>query len=191
MIKFWEDYPPFYDIIQIVATGGFLRVVRKELESISRNKKILDLGSGTGNFASFFASENYLGVEINRKYIQYAKTKYPNHKFIQSDITQDTFPDIKFDVLLMVNVLHHLSDSQISKLISLLKVRYPKKEIIIIESYPYGFFSRLLKYLDAGENFREFSDLEKLLEKKIHKSKSKILYAPFRTYRYLMAEGVL
>lgn len=190
MTKFWEDYPPIYDFIQLAATGGFLKVVGEELKEL-KNKNVLDLGCGTGNLAPYFSPNKYIGVDFNPKYIEYAQIKHPRYRFIVGDITKDSSLKVNFDCIVIINVLHHINNLEINLLITNLKRLYKNKEIVIVESCPTGILRNILQKLDAGDNFRDFKNLEKLLSGNLKISKKKELCAPWGTYKYLLVKAKL
>ena len=64
------------------------------------NSSVLDVGCGFGDFSSFLKLNNinlkkYLGVDINKEFIDIAKIKNPDATFKVLDIEKDTLP--KFD----------------------------------------------------------------------------------------------
>ena len=65
-----------------------------------RNSKILDVGCGFGDLFSFLKLKkfkvNYTGIDINKKFIEIAKSKYPNKRFYVCDIEKRKFKE-KFD----------------------------------------------------------------------------------------------
>lgn len=50
---------------------------------------------------------DYVGVDITDYLFNELKIRFPNFRFIQSDITKSTL-DGKFDVIVMIDVLHHI-----------------------------------------------------------------------------------
>lgn len=90
---------------------------RKIISSTMRKMKvtkgnILELGSGTGGnlpFLSLFGS--YTGIEKEQIAIKYAKTNFPEGKFVQGDL-----PEIlniiseKYDTIVLLDVLEHIKD---------------------------------------------------------------------------------
>lgn len=78
-------------------------------------RQILDVGCGPGTNAAHFRGLDYLGLDINSKYIRRAREHY-NGEFKVADVTAYTF-DRKFDFVLMNSLLHHLNDAEVERLL--------------------------------------------------------------------------
>jgi SAM-dependent methyltransferase len=79
-------------------------------------RRVLDVGCGPGTNAAHFRDVEYLGLDLNAKYIQRARKKYDGD-FHVADVTICTF-DRKFDFVLMNSLLHHLDDPGVERLLS-------------------------------------------------------------------------
>ncbi|MFZ5365396.1 MAG: class I SAM-dependent methyltransferase [Patescibacteria group bacterium] len=77
---------------------------------IGDNDQVLDLGCGNGRLIQLFEGRQvkYLGIDNNAELIEYAKEKYPDKKFIVSDVLEFN-PEEKFDVIFMIAVLNHFN----------------------------------------------------------------------------------
>jgi len=80
---------------------------------LDQELSFLDLGCGIGQFSRFVKGE-YLGVDYNERYVEYAKRKYggPDTEFRCVDATQLSEEQSTYDVVLMVGLLHHLTDPE-------------------------------------------------------------------------------
>jgi SAM-dependent methyltransferase len=78
-------------------------------------KKILEFGCGTGTNCTVIDPLLYLGVDIDEQRIECARRRYPNHSFRVVGATLDEIPAASHDAILLVGVLHHLSDRQIAE----------------------------------------------------------------------------
>jgi SAM-dependent methyltransferase len=72
---------------------------------------VLDIGCGIGQYASITAGR-YLGVDLNRRYVEYARRRRGDvsHEFRCVDAAQLVAVDERFELVLMVDFLHHLGD---------------------------------------------------------------------------------
>lgn len=185
-MHFWERFPRLYDWIQILATGGFLSKVSKELKFLN-NKSVLDIGCGTGALVEYINPSSYLGIDINEDFIKLAKKKYPEFNFKVVNIVDDRFPAGRFEYIFIMNVLHHLTDKQIKNAFKKIKKSKSIKEFVIVESRPRNFLGRILGKFDAGSNFRKYNYLEVMIASEFNIKSSKIITAPLGTYEYLIA----
>jgi 2-polyprenyl-3-methyl-5-hydroxy-6-metoxy-1,4-benzoquinol methylase len=80
-----------------------------------RNKDIsvLDVGCGIGTFSRFVQGK-YLGIDANPRYIDYARrqNKHADHEFRQGLTSDITANGERFDVVLLVDIVHHLTESE-------------------------------------------------------------------------------
>jgi cyclopropane fatty-acyl-phospholipid synthase-like methyltransferase len=72
---------------------------------------VLDIGCGIGHYA-ILTQGRYLGVDLSEKYIRLAKRIHcqPNKEFRCVDVRLIWEERSQFDVVLLVDFLHHLSD---------------------------------------------------------------------------------
>ncbi len=120
----YKKYPypsPSTEISQTNELLNLLRIFELESRIKLEDKKILDAGSGSGhritNVANFFKKCNFVGIDISEKSLEIANElkkmkKISNIKFIQHNIMNGVDDLGKFDVILCMGVLHHLSNPQ-------------------------------------------------------------------------------
>lgn len=73
-------------------------------------RRVLDVGCGPGTNASRFTGADYVGVDINEKYLEVARSRHSGH-FLQADlVTADLSHLGRFDLILVNSFLHHLPD---------------------------------------------------------------------------------
>lgn len=132
--------------------------------------KILDIGCGPASILNHLNDVQYSGIDISEKYIQTAQQTFGSKgTFYCASV--DSFPtlsDTKFDRILLIGVLHHLTDAQISNMIpSITKLLAPGGKIISLD----GVFikkqnpiTRLLLMMDRGKNVRYEDGYLKLLQ---------------------------
>lgn len=80
-------------------------------QSFAIAASVLDVGCGPGtNTRSFRSVPDYLGVDLNASYIEYARKRH-GREFRVADVTADIPTTSKFDLILMNSLMHHLDDA--------------------------------------------------------------------------------
>jgi len=80
-------------------------------------RRILDVGCGPGTNARRFAHADYVGIDINERYLAIARTKYAG-RFVQADLeTADLSLLGTFDTILVNSFLHHLPDEAVRRIL--------------------------------------------------------------------------
>jgi len=75
-------------------------------------QRVLDVGCGPGTNHPYFKGRDYLGIDINEQYIEYARRKFGG-RFEVADVTKyKVDDDEKFDFVLLNSLLHHLDDEE-------------------------------------------------------------------------------
>ena len=105
--------------------------VRELLSNVSANNGItvLDVGCGNGDMlrtlADYGIKHNLkfklIGIDANQFTIDYAKQlsrSYPNISYRCEDVFDDSFAELKYDIVLCTLTLHHFKDDEIVKLLS-------------------------------------------------------------------------
>ncbi len=83
-----------------------------------RVRRVLDVGCGPGTNTKFFANSDYLGIDINPRYIAYAQSRY-GRKFRVADVTRFTVsPEERFDFVLLNSFLHHVDNASVIRILS-------------------------------------------------------------------------
>lgn len=135
------------------------------------NENILDIGCGTGELLDFFPDNiNYLGIDNNPEYIDFAKKKY-NYKgnFICSDINNknNLIKNNYYDVVMCAGVIHHLDDisskNLLKKSLEFLKKggRFVSFDPVLVPNQK--FLSKLLVQNDRGNYVRNVEKYENLI----------------------------
>lgn len=158
------DIPFFYNLRHLVA--GNQELTKKYIKTnylIFNCNSILDIGCGTGYFSNLFSKDKYSGIDINKKYIEFAKKKYQGYCFIKSDILSFSLLNKHYDSAILISVLHHLSDAEINKILSKI-IDKINKIIIIVDLNPKtSLLKKLLIDLDRGKYIRTTNQKIKLL----------------------------
>ncbi len=122
--KMYKEYPYPSPSTQTSQTNELLNLLRIfELENKTEliNLKILDAGSGSGhritNVAKYFKKCEFLGIDISDTSLKIAnaikeKNNIQNIQFKKFNLMNSTLKLGKFDIILCMGVLHHLSDPE-------------------------------------------------------------------------------
>jgi SAM-dependent methyltransferase len=77
---------------------------------LTRIRRVLDVGCGPGTNAHHFEGVDYLGVDVNKGYIDFARERYGG-KFLVADITEWSMDDLEpFDFVFANSFFHHVPD---------------------------------------------------------------------------------
>lgn len=190
--KIWLNWAQAFDNVQRFFNGNFWQDFVNRFGEFD-NKRVIDLACGTGELRKFIKPKNYLGIDLNPAYINFAKKRFTdkNSKFILSDIISKQIPQ-GYETAFLISASHHLSDQQLSDLFVALAKSHIKK-IIIVDGTPIGPFAKLLKSLDAilggGRYFRSINQLSNFTKQyfKVQKSGSYDIKYSFYKYQYLIA----
>lgn len=87
------------------------RAVLREWGLLEAEPSVLDIGCGIGQYASL-TSGRYVGVELNCSYVEHARRRRGDarHTFRCVDAADLVAEGERFDLVLMVDFLHHLGD---------------------------------------------------------------------------------
>jgi SAM-dependent methyltransferase len=78
---------------------------------ISRVRRVLDVGCGPGTNTAVFAHADYVGIDINPQYLDYARRRF-NRRFVQADLLEYSAEDGNlFDFVLVNSFFHHVDDA--------------------------------------------------------------------------------
>ena len=81
-------------------------------------RRVLDVGCGPGTNAAYFSHAEYLGIDMNPKYVEHARRTY-GRKFVAADVTQlEVAPGEQFDFILVNSLLHHIDLDGVEKLLA-------------------------------------------------------------------------
>jgi SAM-dependent methyltransferase len=116
-------------------------------------RRVLDVGCGPGTNAAKFRHVEYVGVDINEKYLAMGRAKYPG-LFIQADLaTADLSHLGTFDTILVNSFLHHLPDDAVDQVLrGIARLLAPDGRVHILELVRPETFSlaRVMAWLDRG-----------------------------------------
>lgn len=117
------EWPIVYRALQSsLAPKGAVSGFVNEHMPIEPNSRILDIGCGPGDILSYLPqSVQYVGFDINRRYIDEARVRYGARGTFYYDSIGGRKHDYgsEYDVVLARAILHHLDDKQARELFQL------------------------------------------------------------------------
>lgn len=125
---------------------------------------ILDLGCGNGVSTAYLSGKTVVGVDLSLKQLIRAKKKYPNRNFLVGDATKLPFKSNTFDLIVAINLLHHLSDKTDTGLKECYRVLKKGGKLLTVDpnlTNPFGFTTRelfkLFKLKSSMPKFPQFA----------------------------------
>lgn len=141
--------------------------------------RVLDVGCGPGTNAHHFAGTDYTGIDINDRYVDYARRRHGG-TFLSADATEFAVPaDERFDFVLVNSFLHHIPDLDVERLLEQLSgVLAPGGHVHVLElelpARPS--LARLLARMDRGAYARPLPRWLELLSR----SFEPVVFEPYR-----------
>ena len=173
--------PFVYDLFQwLIGNKKRHKILKNEYIGNVHNKKILELGCGICDLLELFEDCDYVGVDIDEKYIEKAKRRYrtrDNCTFICGDLNEFSSQiNDRFDMILMMGVIHHITDDEVSKCFTICKKLLKQDGIFITFDAVFvpgmSKFERFLASKDRGKYVRNADEYVS-----IHKKNwSKVFY---------------
>jgi ubiquinone/menaquinone biosynthesis C-methylase UbiE len=148
------------------------KILKKEINNRSKKIKILDIGCGSGEISRFFNNLDYIGIDVNPDYIEFARKIYKKN-FEVMNAQKLRFKKRYFDYVVIIGVLHHIDDKNCNLILNeITRVIKDNGKIIIIEDVNtqsrIDLFGNLIRKLDVGEHIRTKKEWLELLSKKIN-----------------------
>lgn len=162
---------PFVFLVFQRLTGidKYYKVLARDFIPGKENMRVLDIGCGCAYIREFLPGNiHYTGVDMNEAYIRYARKRYKkNTSFFTSMINDySNASDNLYDLVLSLNVVHHLKDEEALALYKagFNSLRSGGTMIVSDPSWYQGQsgFSKFLCKMDRGKNIRFPEDYAKL-----------------------------
>jgi len=168
-IDFLAGKPAVFASLRKVLEAGFIRQkgIIKNVFQLSGEKKVLDIGCGTGEFAPLLKMSDYWGVDICYEYMAYARKK-TGEKFLVMDGNRLAFTRDVFDNILIMALLHLLKNEEVIHVLSEAKrVLKPKGRVLVmedakIEAYGSAVVRFVQKY-DKGNFIRKHEEYKEMM----------------------------
>jgi SAM-dependent methyltransferase len=137
---YWEKGYVNSDNVESWVFRVYGRILKNELNlSGSENEKMLDFGCGTGGALLFFKNKGFdvYGVDISERNIDLCQSKMPEIKehFFVNSVSPDEnerFFGGNFDLVIAIQSLYYLSDSDMQKCLASLHSQMNKGGIIYV-----------------------------------------------------------
>jgi SAM-dependent methyltransferase len=163
-----SDHPVLFILVRSLLENDFRSVravIRREL-STEPGVRTLDVGCGPGAFADIFQRGDYVGVDLNARYIDHARRHRPG-AFVVGDARRLDLPDGRFDQALIFGLLHHLPDADVRAVLGeCRRVLAPGGRVLAIEDIPavsrLNLVGRLVHRIENGEHIRPPGDYKRL-----------------------------
>jgi len=165
------DHPVIWEVSRIWLDLAF-GLYRKRMNLmrawgiLEGHPSVLDIGCGIGQYATITEGD-YLGVDLNDRYITYARRRHrrPNQSFRPMDVTTLREEKRMFSLVLMVDVLHHLSDEQCVVILTTAS-QLAKPYVVSFEPITHQphLLGRWIVENDRGSYVRSLEQLHRLLE---------------------------
>jgi ubiquinone/menaquinone biosynthesis C-methylase UbiE len=165
-----SDHPVLFIFCRSLLENDFRAIralIRKELRQ-DRLARTLDLGCGPGAFADMFHGGDYVGADMNRRYIEHARRHCPG-SFIVADARKVDLPDQRFDQVLVFGLLHHLPDEDVRAVLQeVRRMLVPGGRALVIEDIPsvsrLNLIGRLIHAVENGEHIRPPAEYRRLYQ---------------------------
>jgi SAM-dependent methyltransferase len=163
------EHPLFYRLFacSIRTRRGYVVHVQDYIRP-SAGDRILDIGCGLGEILEFLPAVQYLGIDMNPRYISYARKHFGGRgEFMVGKVGKDTHIGMSgFDIVLLNGILHHLSDAEALDILSFARSKLgPDGRLVSLDgcfSDNQPGFARFLLSRDRGGFVRTREGYERL-----------------------------
>jgi SAM-dependent methyltransferase len=134
---------------------------------VRQAKRVLDVGCGPGTNTSQFPHSDYLGLDINERYVEHARRRY-GRRFAAVDVTHyaaDT--DERYDFILVNSFLHHLPTPEVERILGHLRTLLARDghiHVLDLVLPQRRSLARLLARLDRGDYPRPLAAWRQIFE---------------------------
>lgn len=116
-------------------------------------RRVLDVGCGAGTNAQHFTAADYVGIDVNERYLESARARFRG-QFVQADLTSADLSSLgTFDMILANSFLHHVNDADTERILAQLAPRLAADGTIHILDLvlpPRTSLARMMARLDRG-----------------------------------------
>jgi ubiquinone/menaquinone biosynthesis C-methylase UbiE len=189
--KLLYNHVIYSSIMNILGSSDFMPKFIRDYIKPNSGERILDIGCGPADILKFLPDDiEYIGIDFNEMYIKAAKKQYQNRgTFILGNVNNlsEYFNEF-FDVVIIIGVIHHLSDNDAKHLIQCANnILREKGRLITLDNIDgdyIGLINKIALKLDRGNFIREEMSYTQLFAP-FSKVKTHIKKAPMRVPYYL------
>jgi SAM-dependent methyltransferase len=167
-----SEQPQAWNILRYLVEAGFhgeKAVIARELEPWrdAGERRFLDFGCGTGEFAPCFPPQSYTGLDVAPHYIRFAARARPGSYMVSSGASAG-LRGASFDAALVLGVFHHLPDDLVrDSAAELHRVLKPGATLLVMEDIAppsrWNVAGHAMHWLDRGGHIRSDDDYRALL----------------------------
>lgn len=169
-LREWKDrflaVPWVYDVARSVAVGGIDLGATARFCAVSATDRVLDLGCGTAKLLEFLRCARYLGVDLDRRALARASRHATDSiRFHHGEAWEAAGRELQPTVVLMIGLVHHLSDVQFRAMVDRLRRLDPLPERIVTLDVSYFagmWINNVFSRLDRGTFVRSQAAYEEL-----------------------------
>jgi SAM-dependent methyltransferase len=181
--------PWVYDKLRPLVAGGIDFQSLADFCQTDRHDRVFDFGCGTGQLLPFLNFSAYVGVDLDASALRRAsRLILPNVRFAEGDNWDGIYRDLKPNIVLMIGVVHHLSDDDFRSVLKRLTPPDCLPRIVTVDvSYFRGrLLNNLLSRMDRGRHVRSPQEYERLFcQNGLQIMRTEILRTRLRYVRYI------
>ena len=111
------EQPALFNLSQLPFTRQKFAHIKRH-NDLSKVCRVLDVGCGPGTNAPSFANSEYLGIDINERYIRMARSRHARD-FLTADVTKyEIESPERFDFVLINSFLHHIDTDSVHRILA-------------------------------------------------------------------------
>jgi SAM-dependent methyltransferase len=183
-----SDHPVLFIFLRSILENDFKAIralIRRDL-TLDAGVRTLDLGCGPGAFADLFERGDYVGVDLNARYIEHAR-RTRHGAFVTGDARKVGLPDARFDQVLIFGLLHHLPDADVRAVLTeCRRLLVAGGRILAIEDIPaisrMNLVGHLIHQVENGEHIRPVEEYRALYSEAARIEREEVLQSGICDY---------
>lgn len=183
-----------FSLLKLAFDGNQKQRFARCFEPYNETDRFLDIGCGTGDLSQLVHAK-YVGVDLDEKFVRYAREKYRDKAFAVADACDLVFPGKSFDFVVLNDVLHHLSDTEAGLVLKEMARLTKERAYVCCVFAGKGWSGRFLLALDRGKFVRSIEQASSLISRYFKIEESKELentgFYRFQFFRLARKGGVV